>query len=141
MNADNSGLVDEATTEKIIGAFFSVYNEMGSGFLEQVYENAMVLALRKLGLTVLQQAAVDVRYQNQVVGEYRVDLLVDARILVEIKATSSLASNHEAQLINYLKATGIPVGLLLNFGPRPQFKRRIYSEGPIRVHPRQSVAK
>ena len=141
MDADKSGLVDEAITERIIGAFFDVYNELGAGFLEQVYENAMVLALRKLGLAVIQQASVDVRYQGQVVGQYRVDLFVDGRVLVEVKAVSGLAANHEAQLLNYLKATGIPVGLLLNFGPRAQFKRRIYTEGPIRVHPRPSVAK
>lgn len=141
MNADKSGLVDEAITDKVIRAFFDVYNELGAGFLENVYENALVFALRQNDLAVIQQAAVDVRYQGQIVGEYRVDLLVEGRVLVEVKAASTLAPNHEAQLLNYLKATGIPVGLLLNFGPRAQFKRRIYSQAPIRVHPRQSVAK
>jgi len=141
MNADKSGLVDEAITDKVIRAFFDVYNELGAGFLENVYENALVIALRKNDIAVIQQAAVDVRYQGHVVGEYRVDLLVEGRVLVEVKAASTLAPNHEAQLLNYLKATRIPVGLLLNFGPRAQFKRRIYSQAPIRVNPRQSVAK
>ncbi|HQZ31149.1 MAG TPA: GxxExxY protein [Arenimonas sp.] len=141
MNADKSGLVDEAITDKVIRAFFDVYNELGAGFLENVYENALVIALRKNDIAVIQQAAVDVRYQGHVVGEYRVDLLVEGRVLVEVKAASTLAPNHEAQLLNYLKATRIPVGLLLNFGPRAQFKRRIYSQALIRVNPRQSVAK
>ena len=141
MNADKSGLVDEATTERIIGAFYDVYNELGAGFLEQVYENALVFAIRKAGLAVIQQAAIDVRYRGHLVGEYRADLLVEARVLVEVKASANLSPSHDAQLLNYLKATGLPVGVLLNFGPRAQFKRRIHSESPIRVHPRQSVAK
>ena len=139
MNADKSGLVEEEITEKVIGAFFSVYNELGHGFLEQVYENALALSLRDAGIDVKQQAGIDVHFRGKVVGEYRADLLVPGHVLIEVQAVSSLAPGHEAQLINYLKATGTPVGLLLNFGPKPQFKRRIHSERPIRPYPRSSA--
>ena len=127
MEADKSGLVDEQLTEKVIGAFFEVYNELGQGFLEQVYENALAFALRESGVEVMQQASVDVMFRGKRVGEYRADLLIPRRLLIEVKAATTLAQGHEAQLINYLKATGTPVGLLLNFGPHPQFKRRIHS--------------
>lgn len=127
MEADKSGLVDELLTRRVIGAFFDVYNELGHGFLEQVYENALALALRESGVDVVQQASVDVIFRGKRVGEYRADILVPGRLLVEVKAATALAPGHEAQLINYLKATGIPVGLLLNFGPNAQFKRRVHS--------------
>lgn len=127
MEADKSGLIDESLTEKVIGSFFAVYNELGHGFLEQVYENALAFALREAGLDVVQQASIDVMFRGRRVGEYRADILVPGRLLIEVKAATTLAQGHEAQLINYLKATGIPVGLLLNFGPHPQFKRRVHS--------------
>jgi GxxExxY protein len=127
MEADKSGLIDELLTQRVIGAFFDVYNELGHGFLEQVYENALALALRQSGLEVMQQASVDVMFRGKRVGEYRADILVPGRLLIEVKAATTLAPGHEAQLINYLKATGIPVGLLLNFGPNAQFKRRVHS--------------
>jgi GxxExxY protein len=125
MDTDKSGLIEESTTESVIGAFFAVYSELGHGFLEQVYENAMAIALRQQGLPVLQQAALDVLFRGFRVGEYRADLLVPGKLIIEVKATTAITGAHEAQLLNYLKATGIRVGLLLNFGPKPQFKRPV----------------
>ena len=125
MNTDKSGLIEEALSESVIGAFYEVYSELGCGFLEQVYENALAIALRERGITVVPQAAIDVYYKGQRVGEYRADLLVPERLIIEIKAASTPTSSHEAQLINYLRATGIRVGLLLNFGPKPEFRRRV----------------
>jgi len=113
-------------TERIIQAFYTVYNTLGYGFLEKVYENALVLELSRLGLEVIPQAPIKVYYDSQVVGEYFADLLVAGVVIVEIKAVRVLAEEHEAQLLNYLKATPYEVGLLLNFGPRPQVKRRVY---------------
>ncbi len=114
------------TTEKIIGAFFTVYNTLGYGFLEKVYENALVIELRKLGLQVAQQASIQVYYDGQIVGEYCADLLVEAAVIVELKAVHELTGAFEAQLLNYLKATCYEVGLLLNFGPRPRFIRKAF---------------
>jgi GxxExxY protein len=113
-------------TELIIKAFYAVYNTLGYGFLEKVYENAHAIELRKLGFKVEQQARIAVYYAGQVVGEYFADLLVNDTIIVELKASRALAPEHEAQLLNYLKATSYEVGLLLNFGPEPQIKRKIY---------------
>ena len=113
-------------TELIIQAFYTVYNTLGYGFLEKVYQNALVIELRKLGLEVIPEACIKVYYNGQVVGEYFADLLVAGVVLVEIKAVRTLAPEHEAQLLNYLKATPYEVGLLLNFGPQPQIKRKVY---------------
>ncbi len=128
MDADKSVLVDADLTDRVIGVFYAVYNELGTGFLESVYENALALALREAGLVVQQQACLTVRFRNQVVGEFRIDLLVAERLIVELKAVSQLAPAHEAQLVNYLKASGLHVGLLLNFGPRPHFKRKVFGQ-------------
>lgn len=113
-------------TELIIKAFYTVYNTLGYGFLEKVYQNALVIELRKLGLEVIPEACIKVYYNGQVVGEYFADLLVAGVVLVEIKAVRTLPPEHEAQLLNYLKATPYEVGLLLNFGPQPQIKRKVY---------------
>ena len=113
-------------TGKVIEAFYNVYNNLGYGFLEKVYENAMMIEFRKLGLNAVQQAHIDVFYEGEVVGEYAADLLIENQVLVELKATQKLADDHEAQLLNYLKATKHEVGLLLNFGPKPQIARKIY---------------
>ena len=113
-------------TELIIKAFYTVYNTLGYGFLEKVYENALAIELRRLGLKVEQQARIAVYYAGQVVGEYFADLLINDTIIVELKAARALAPEHEAQLLNYLKATSYEVGLLLNFGPEPQIKRKVY---------------
>lgn len=113
-------------TEQIIKAFYTVYNTLGYGFLEKVYENALAIELRRMGLTVVQQASIQVYYAGELVGEYFADLLVEGKVIVEIKALRALVAEHEAQLLNYLKATPYEVGLLLNFGPKPQIKRKVY---------------
>lgn len=114
-------------TEKIIKAFYKVNNTLGYGFLEKVYENAMAIELSKMGCGVLQQKNIKVYYENKVVGDYYADLLIDNLIIVELKASESLCKEHEAQLINYLKATKIEVGLLLNFGGEAEFRRKIFT--------------
>jgi GxxExxY protein len=116
----------QAITEKIINSFYTVYNILGYGFLEKVYENAMLIELRKAGLDVVPQAPIKVFYNDQIVGEYFADLIVGNSVIVELKATAKLSVEHEAQLLNYLKATKHEVGLLLNYGPKPEFKRKVY---------------
>ena len=113
-------------TEKIIKAFYLVYNTLGYGFSEKVYENALVLELIKLGLEVKQQMKIAVYYNGQVVGEYWADIVVNDIVIIELKAVRQILKEHEAQLLNYLKATSIEVGLLLNFGPTPTIKRKLY---------------
>jgi GxxExxY protein len=113
-------------TERIVAAFYHVYKTLGHGFLEKVYENAMVLELRKRGLRVQPQAPIHVYYEGQQVGEYFADLLVEDCVIVELKAAEGLADEHHAQLLNYLKATEVEVGLLMNFGPKPEVKRKIF---------------
>jgi GxxExxY protein len=113
-------------TEVVIGAFFTVYNALGYGFLEKVYVNALKLELEKRGLKVACEFPIVVRYLGQAVGEYYADLIVNDLVIVEVKATKSLLPEHEAQLLNYLKATRYEVGLLLNFGPKPEQKRRSF---------------
>jgi GxxExxY protein len=114
-------------TDKIINAFYKVYNQLGYGFLEKVYENALAIELRKRGHEIAQQVSIDVYYEGAVVGEYKADLLVDKLVLCELKAARTLMQEHEAQLLNYLKATPYEVGLLLNYGIKPQVKRRAMS--------------
>ena len=114
-------------TDKILHAFFKkVYPKLGYGFLEKVYENALALELRRVGLTVEQQARIEVYYDGVVLGEYFADLLVDGVVIVELKAIQRLGPEEEAQLLNYLRATPYEVGLLLNFGPRPDFRRKVF---------------
>ena len=115
------------TTELIIKAFYKVYNALGYGFLEKVYRNALAIELRKLGLEVIQEARIAVYYGGEVVGEYFADLLVAGAVIVELKAVKRLLEEHEAQLLNYLKATPYEVGLLLNFGPKPEIKRKAFN--------------
>ncbi len=113
-------------TSGIINAFYHVYNQLGYGFLEKVYENALAHELRKRGYTVIQQAALEVVYDNVVVGNYFADMLVNDAVILELKAAEEISKRHLAQLLNYLKASKIDVGLLLNFGPKPQLKRQIF---------------
>ncbi len=114
-------------TDKILYTFFKiVYPALGYGFLEKVYENAMMMALPQAGLTVRKEVPIPVYFQGQVVGDYQVDLLVQDLVIVELKAVSRLLAEHEAQLLNYLRATPYEVGLLLNFGPKPEFIRKAY---------------
>ena len=112
-------------SEKIIACAYRVYNNLGSGFLEKVYQNALLIELQKQGLEVEQQFPIDVYYEGKVIGQYYADLVVEQKIIVELKAVSDLAKTHEVQLVNYLKATKIKVGLLINFGDRITIKRKV----------------
>jgi GxxExxY protein len=112
-------------TDAVLCCFYTVYNTLGFGFLEKVYENALLLELEKRGISARAQHPISVYYDGKRVGEYFADVLIEEILIVEIKATRSILPEHEAQLLNYLKATGKEVGLLLNFGPTPQVKRRV----------------
>jgi GxxExxY protein len=121
---------DDDLTQKIIGCAYKVHNTLGPGFLEKVYENALRIELEKQGLRVRQQEPISVTYDGHVVGEYYVDLWVDERVVVELKAAQTLVKQHEVQLVNYLSATSIDSGLLLNFGPSVQVKRKFREYTP-----------
>ncbi len=138
MNTDKRGLKDGELTEKIIGVFFDVYNELGHGFLESVYLEALALALTATGLRVDRQVPLAVWFRGNLIGEFRADLLVENSVILELEAVRTLDPSHEAQLLNYLRATDVEIGLLLNFGPKPEFKRLVYDNvrKQIRVHPR-----
>jgi GxxExxY protein len=124
MNAD----MLNALSERIIGCAFTVANGLGSGFLERVYENALAHELRKAGLAVAQQQGVSVFYDDVIVGEYAADLLVEAAVIVELKAVRALDDVHQAQCMNYLRATGLQLCLLLNFGrPRVEIRRIVHN--------------
>ncbi len=124
--SDKDGYAHSDLTRKIIGCAYEVHKELGQGFLEKVYEIALLHELRSQGLRAEAQAPIPVHYKGAVVGDYFADILVEGAVIVEIKASGALASIHEAQLLHYLKATGTEVGLLLNFGrPSVQVKRMI----------------
>ncbi len=126
MNTDEHRLELNALTEKIIGCAYQVSNILGCGFLEKVYENALAIELRKSGLIVAQQHEIEVRYREHIVGEYTADLLVEHKVLVELKVAKALDDIHMAQCLNYLKATGLNICLLMNFGkPKLEIKRII----------------
>jgi len=129
-------------TEKIIGVFYDVYNELGYGFLESVYQEVLVMALREAGLAVQCQVPVPVWFRRQKVRDFRADILVEKRVLLELKSARVLDSAHEAQLLHYLRATEIELGVLLNFGTRPQFRRLLFDNDRkrIRGNPCESVA-
>lgn len=129
-------------TEKIIQVFFAVYNELGCGFLESVYEEAMAIALTEAGLQVQRQVPTPVWFRGRQIGDFKADILVENLVVIELKAARAIDLAFEKQLLNYLRATEIEVGLLLNFGPRPQFRRFVFgNERKTRVHPRVSAAK
>ena len=113
-------------TGKIIKCAQNVHNALGFGFLEKVYHNALLLELNKFGFEVESEKSICVYYQGQLVGEYCADIVVDQKVILEIKAVKTINSAHEVQLVNYLKATGIEVGLLLNFGKSLEVKRKIF---------------
>ena len=115
----------QGLTREIIGAAYEVHRELGGGFLEKVYENALALELAARGLEIKKQGSIAVRYKGTIVGDYVCDLLVNDVVLCEIKALETLAAAHHAQLLNYLRATGTKVGLLINFGPRRVDIKRI----------------
>lgn len=114
-------------TEAIIKCYYKVYNKLGYGFLEKVYENALIIELKKEGFRCLRQCPVDVYYETEKVGYYIADIIVEGKVIIEVKAAEIICEAHEAQLTNYLKATEIEVGLLLNFGKKPALKRRVFS--------------
>lgn len=122
----DTNLLHKDLTELIIKAFYNVYNKLGYGFLEKVYENSMMIELNEVGLRCERQKQIEVFYKNKNVGEYFADLIVNDLIIIELKAAENICPEHEAQLINYLRATNCEVGLLLNFGKTPQFKRKIF---------------
>ncbi len=131
-------LIHRETTDRILRSFYEVYNELGNGFLESVYENALFLELKDSGLEVERQKDIPVLFKGTNVGDFKADIVVDGKVIIELKAIQRLDKVHEAQVINYLKATGIEIGLLLNFGPRPEFKRIIFNK---ERNLRKSVAK
>lgn len=121
-------LLHEEITNLIIKCFYKVYNELGFGFLEKVYENALLIELREQGLKAFKQLPIDVFYKGNNVGNYFADIIVDDKVIIEIKAgENGLIEEHELQLINYLKATDKEVGLLLSFGKKPEFRRKIFT--------------
>ena len=122
-----SSLLHKSITDIILKVYYEVYNELGYGFLEKVYQNAMYFELKSLGYKVEAQKQIKVYFKQQLVGEYYSDLLDEDKVIVELKACDLLMNIHVAQIMNYLKATEIEVGLLLNFGEEPEFKRLIYT--------------
>ncbi len=143
MNAEERRYKHTELTELVIGAFYEVYKELGIGFLEKVYQEAMMLVLRNKGIEVQCKVPIPVWFRGCKIGNYEADLLVAGVVLVELKAGKALDPSHEAQLLNYLRATEIEVGLLLNFGPRPQVRRFAFENERkgISVHLRSSAAK
>lgn len=120
-------LLHSEITGTILECFFKVYNSLGYGFLEKVYERALIIELRHAGLQCSVQHPIKVYYEGEIVGDYFADIMVEGKVIVELKAADALCEEHEFQLVNYLKATDIEVGLLLNFGKKPQFKRKAFS--------------
>jgi GxxExxY protein len=129
-------LMHANVTEHIIGAFYAVYDQLGAGFLEAVYKKALVIELQEAGIAASSEARVDIAYRGRNVGHYIADLLVEQSVIAEVKAARALTDDHRAQVMNYLRATNIEVGLLLNFGPKPTFERVVYSRH--RKHPHTS---
>ena len=123
----NNTYLHSEITEQIIKAFYKVYNTMGYGFLEKVYEKTLMIELKKMGLEAQRQIEIKVYYEGEEVGDYKADIIVEEKVILELKAADTLCEEHEAQLLNYLKATPIEIGLLLNFGVKPQMKRKIFT--------------
>ena len=126
MNTREHGFKHGDITEKIIGVFYEVYNDLGYGFLESVYQKALGLALQAASLRVCAPIKISVWFRGTQVGYIEGDMLVENCVLLELKATRALDASHQAQLLNYLRATEVEVGLLLNFGPKPEFKRLLF---------------
>jgi GxxExxY protein len=127
----------------IVEVFYAVYNELGFGFLEKVYEEALVVALSQAGFTVSQQVETPIWFRGKKIGNYTADLVVNNSVILELKAARAIDPSHEAQVLNYLRATEIEVALLLNFGPKPSFRRLVFDNDRkgIRVHSRAFAAK
>lgn len=126
-------ILHKSITDKTLKAFYKVYNTLGPGFLEKVYENSIAIELREMGLHVSQQLQLKVYYLGQVVGDYRADLVVEGLVILELKVADAMSEIFEAQLLNYLKATEIEVGMILNFGPEPKFKRLVWTNDRKRL--------
>ena len=136
------GLKHAELTETIIGIFFDVYNELGHGFLESVYQEASGIALTEARISVQQQVPIKVWFRGRRIGDFRADMLGDGKVLLELKAARGVDIAYEKQLLNYLRATDVEVGLLLNFGVKPEFRRFAFENQrkEIRVDPRKSAA-
>lgn len=120
-------LLEEDLTEKVIGICFEVANELGGGFLESVYQKSLVIAFQEKGLQAEEQVPLKVKFRGNIVGDFYADILVESKLILELKSVKALTTEHEAQLLNYLKATGIKVGLLVNFGrAKLEWKRMVY---------------
>ncbi len=126
-------------TEQVIKGFYKAYNELGFGFLEKVYENALCIELYNIGLDIEKQRPITAYFEGREVGKYFADVVVNDVLILELKAAKTLCKEHEYQLINYLKATEIEVGLLLNFGEDPQIKRKVFSNGDA-IHTNKNMA-
>ena len=120
-------LLHQNITNKIIKSFYEVYNILGYGFLEKVYESSLYNELISCGLSCERQKKIDVFYKEKLVGEYYADIIAEEKVIIELKAAETICEEHEFQLINYLKATNIEVGLLLNFGKKPEIRRKIFT--------------
>ncbi len=118
----------EDITENIIRCFYNVHDELGPGYLESVYEKALIYELKQFGFTVESKKAIQVKYKNIICGNFIADIIVENKVIIETKAVSCLLDAHEAQLINYLQTTGIKVGMLINFGAKFEFRRRIFTK-------------
>ena len=142
MDTDKHGFKHKDITDKIIRVFYEVYNELGHGFLESVYERSLEIALNSLDLKVSRQIQIPVWFRGKPVGDFTADMLIENSVLLELKAARALDTSHQAQLLNYLRATEIEVGLLLNFGLKPEFKRLIFDNPrkALRGKPRISMA-
>jgi GxxExxY protein len=142
MATDKHGFKHKDITDKVIRVFYEVYNELGHGFLESVYERSFEIALTALGLKVCRQIQIPVWFRGKPVGDFTADMLIEDCVLLELKAGRALDAAHQAQLLNYLRATEVEVGLLLNFGLKPEFKRLIFDNPrkAIRGNPRISIA-
>lgn len=143
MGTSPPGLKHSELTQKIIGIFYDVYNELGHGFLESTYAEALMAALGESGLSAAREVPMPVWFRGRKIGQYYVDLIVEDVVLLELKAARTIESAHEAQLMHYLRTTEIEVGLLLNFGLHPQFRRLLFDNirKKIRENPRESVTK
>lgn len=142
IHADERGLIHKELTDKLIGIFYEIYNELGHGFLESVYEEAFCVALAEREIFFERQKAVPVWFHERKIGEFRADILVDRKVIIELKTGRGIDVAWEKQLLNYPRATDIEVGLLFNFGSSAQFKRYAFQNERkgIRVHPRESAA-
>jgi GxxExxY protein len=124
-------LLEKSLSGRVIGAFYKVYNTLGYGFLENVYTMALCMEFSKLGIAFQREVSVPVYYDGQVIGLYRADIVVEQRLLLEVKSCAAIGEADIRQLLNYLRATDLKVGLLLHFGPKPAFHRRVSTGRPL----------